>query len=42
VLWESALKATATNSVEFTVTASLGATARGHRLENFFKGAKCK
>ncbi|MCU1468433.1 MAG: type pilus assembly protein PilM [Actinomycetia bacterium] len=29
-------------SVEFTLNASLGATARGHRLEDFFKGTTCK
>jgi type IV pilus assembly protein PilM len=29
-------------SVEFSLTASLGATARGHRLEDFFKGTTCK
>jgi type IV pilus assembly protein PilM len=29
-------------SVEVTLTASLGATARGHRLEDFFKGTTCK
>lgn len=29
-------------SVEFTLTTSLGATARGHRLEDFFKGTTCK
>jgi len=28
--------------VDFTITAALGASARGHRLETFFKGAKCK
>ena len=30
------------NVVKFTVTASLGTSARGHRLEKFFKGASCK
>jgi type IV pilus assembly protein PilM len=28
--------------IDFTVTANLGHTARGHRLESFFKEAKCK
>jgi type IV pilus assembly protein PilM len=43
VLWVTTVKAaTGAASVEFTLTASLGSTARGHRLETFFKGAKCK
>ena len=29
-------------SVGFTITASLGSTARGHRLETFFMEASCK
>ncbi len=29
-------------AIGFTITATLGATARGHRLETFFEGAKCK
>jgi type IV pilus assembly protein PilM len=41
-LWVSTAKADDGGIVSFTVTASLGATARGHRLETFFKGAKCK
>ncbi len=41
-LWVSTAKADDGGIVSFTVTASLGATARGHRLETFFKGATCK
>jgi hypothetical protein len=46
VLWVGTAKASAVqgapDGVEFTVSASLGSTARGHRLETLFKGAKCK
>lgn len=43
VLWVTTAKAgTSATSVQFTLTASLGAQARGHRLETFFKGASCK
>ncbi len=47
VLWVSTAAATAATvgspaQVDFTVTASLGATARGHKLESFFKESKCK
>ncbi len=43
VLWVSTAQApTGVGAVQFTVTASLGSSARGHRLETFFKGAKCK
>jgi type IV pilus assembly protein PilM len=43
VLWVSTAKADASGgAVTFTLTASLGSTARGHRLETFFKGEKCK
>jgi type IV pilus assembly protein PilM len=47
VLWVSTANSTATanaaaTSVNFSITASLGSTARGHRLETFFKEAKCK
>ncbi len=42
VLWASTAKADANGAVDFTVTATLGSTARGNRLETFFKGAKCK
>ena len=43
ILWaSSAASSTSTGTVNFTVTASLGSTARGHRLETFFRGAKCK
>ena len=43
VLWVSTAQApTGASGVQFTVTASLGSSARGHRLETFFKGAKCK
>jgi hypothetical protein len=43
VLWVSTATApTGAGAVQFTVTASLGSSARGHRLETFFKGAKCK
>jgi hypothetical protein len=41
VLWVSTAHAV-DRSITFTVTASLGASARGHRLETFFKGASCK
>jgi hypothetical protein len=41
-LWVSTAKADDGGSVSFTLTASLGSTARGHRLETFLKGAKCK
>ena len=45
VLWVTTAKlagSTGTGPVQFTITASLGAQARGHRLETFFKGASCK
>jgi type IV pilus assembly protein PilM len=43
VLWVSTAQApTGPGAVQFTLTASLGSSARGHRLETFFKGAKCK
>jgi type IV pilus assembly protein PilM len=43
VLWVATAKATTGGaSVDFTLTASLGSGARGHRLETFFKGASCK
>jgi hypothetical protein len=47
VVWVSTAKSTAAvngaaASVDFTISASLGSTARGHRLETFFKEAKCK
>jgi hypothetical protein len=47
VLWVTTVKAdTGANpgatGVKFTLTAALGSTARGHRLETFFKGAACK
>jgi len=39
-LWMSTAKAN--GGVEFTITGTLGTTARGHRLETFFRGTKCK
>jgi type IV pilus assembly protein PilM len=47
VLWLSTATATAADatrgaSVNFTISAALGSTARGHRLETFFKESKCK
>ena len=43
VLWVTTAKAqTGVQGVNFTLTAALGPQARGHRLENFFKGAACK
>jgi hypothetical protein len=43
VLWVSTAQApTGPGAVQFTVTATLGSTARGHRLETFFRGAQCK
>lgn len=42
VLWVTTAQAQKAVGVQFTVTASLGATARGHRLESFFRGATCK
>jgi type IV pilus assembly protein PilM len=43
ILWvSSAAASTSDGTVNFTVTASLGSTARGHRLETFFRGPKCK
>ncbi len=43
VVWASSVKAGATaGSVDFSITASLGTTARGYRLESFFKETKCK
>jgi type IV pilus assembly protein PilM len=41
-LWVTTAKQGTTAPIEFTLTAQLGATARGHRLESFFKEAKCK
>jgi type IV pilus assembly protein PilM len=42
VLWVTTAQAQKGVGVQFTVTASLGSTARGHRLESFFRGATCK
>ncbi len=53
VLWVSTATATATatpgaaatttgGTVTFTLSASLGSTARGHRLETFFRESTCK
>ena len=43
VLWVSTAQApSGPGAVQFTLTASLGSSARGHRLETFFRGAKCK
>ncbi len=47
VLWVSTAHATPAvgntpASVGFTVNAALGSTARGHRLETFFKESKCR
>ena len=44
VLWVSTAAAPSAGAggVQFTLTASLGSSARGHRLETFFRGAKCK
>jgi hypothetical protein len=42
VLWVTTAKQGTTAPIEFTLTAQLGATARGHRLESFFKEATCK
>ncbi len=42
VLWATTAHAAADGHLEFTITASLGSTARGHRLETFFKGEPCK
>jgi type IV pilus assembly protein PilM len=42
VLWVTTAKQGTTAPIEFTLTANLGTTARGHRLESFFKEAKCK
>jgi type IV pilus assembly protein PilM len=39
-LWLSTAKSA--TGVDFTITASLGSSARGHRLETLFKGATCK
>ncbi|HUI49094.1 MAG TPA: PilN domain-containing protein, partial [Acidimicrobiia bacterium] len=44
-LWMTTAKSGTTANtagVQFTITASLGSTARGHRLETFFGEAKCK
>ncbi|HEV7524264.1 MAG TPA: type IV pilus assembly protein PilM [Acidimicrobiia bacterium] len=41
VVWVSTARSTL-GTVDFTITASLGDTARGHRLETLFKGATCK
>lgn len=40
--WVSTVKAGAAGGVDFSLSATLGTSARGHRLETFFKGAKCK
>jgi type IV pilus assembly protein PilM len=42
VLWATTAQAQKAVGVQFTVTASLASTARGHRLESFFRGATCK
>jgi hypothetical protein len=42
VLWVSTVKSKSDHGVDFTLSASLGTTARGHRLESFFKGTPCK
>ena len=44
VVWVTTAQAppTSSGSVQFTVTASLGSSARGQRLETFFRGPKCK
>ncbi len=44
VLWVTTahVSGDTSKSVAFTITASLGSTARGHRLETFFKEASCK
>jgi len=42
VLWVTTAQAQKGIGVTFTVTATLGSTARGHRLESFFRGATCK
>lgn len=40
--WISSVKTGATGGVDFSLSATLGASARGNRLETFFKGPKCK
>jgi hypothetical protein len=44
VLWVTTahVSGTTSRSVAFTITTSLGSTARGHRLETFFKEASCR
>jgi len=42
VAWVTTAKKGSTGGIEFTLTAQLASTARGHRLESFFKEAKCK
>src|SRR5262249_61623942 len=48
VIWVTTAKVgettlgTGLHRIDFSLTASLGHTARGHRLESFFKEAKCK
>jgi hypothetical protein len=41
-LWVTTAKQGTSAPIEFTLTAQLGTTARGHRLESFFKEEKCK
>jgi type IV pilus assembly protein PilM len=41
-LWVTTAKQGTNAPIEFTLTAQLGTTARGHRLESFFKEEKCK
>jgi type IV pilus assembly protein PilM len=41
-LWASTVKARQNGGVDFTLSTALGKTARGHRLETFFRGTKCK
>ncbi|MDQ1436108.1 MAG: hypothetical protein QOF59_2924 [Actinomycetota bacterium] len=42
VLWVSTVTAKSDKGVDFNVSAALGSSARGHRLESFFKGTPCK
>jgi type IV pilus assembly protein PilM len=42
VVWMTTAKTGTIGAIDFTLTATLGHTARGHRLESFFKEAKCK
>jgi len=41
-LWVSSAKVDTEGGIDFGITAALGSTARGHRLETFFRGTKCK